>query len=326
MMTRICIYGAGAIGGYLGARLAASGEEVSLIARGAHLKAMQTNGLKLIEDGKELITFPNCTDDPTQLGQQDYVIITLKAPSVLQVVEKMQPLLGKDTAVVTAINGIPWWYFYGIEGPWKDHQLKSVDPDGKQWQMITPQRVIGCVVYPAAEVIAPGVIKHVAGNRFSLGEPDGSRSERVESLSQLLRDADLQAPVRSSIREEIWVKLWGNVTFNPISALTGATLDVILADPGTLQLTRKMMTEVQAVGEKLGVRFAIDIEQRINQAILVGAHKTSMLQDVERGKPLEIDALIKVVQELGQLVGVETPMIDSVVALIQQKAHLMGLY
>jgi 2-dehydropantoate 2-reductase len=227
---------------------------------------------------------------------------------------------------VTAVNGIPWWYFYRLEGPWLNRRLESVDPGGKQWDMIGPERAIGCVVYPATEIAEPGVIRHIDGNRFSLGEPSGEKSERIGRLSQILTKAGFKAPIRAQIRNEIWVKLWGNLSFNPISALTHATLDVIATDPGTQAVARAMMLEAQAIGDKLGVRFGIDVEQRIAGAAAVGAHKTSMLQDLERGRPMEIDALLAVVQELGRLVEVKTPTIDIVLPLVQQRARVAGCY
>ena len=323
---RICIYGAGAIGGYLGVQLALAGEEVSLIARGPHLEAMRTSGVKLCIAGEERVAHPTCTSDPSAIGPQDYVIITLKAPSIPDIVDSIQPLLGPDTAVVTAYNGIPFWYFYGLEGTWRDHRLESVDSGGEQWQKIGPERAIGCVVYPATEVLEPGVIGHTDGDRFSLGEPSGGKSERVSRLSEIMKRAGLKAPVRAQIRNEIWVKLWGNLCFNPISALTLSTLDIIATEPGTQTVARAMMLEAQAIGQKLGVRFGIAVERRIAGAAAVGAHKTSMLQDLERGRPLEIDAVLTVVQEMGQLVEVETPTIDVVLPLVQQRARVAGLY
>jgi 2-dehydropantoate 2-reductase len=323
---RICIFGAGAIGGYLGVDLALAGADVSLIARGPHLEAMQKNGVKLLIDGEERVAHPTATDDPAEVGPQDVVIITLKAHSIPGIVETILPLLGPETAVITATNGIPWWYFHGLDGPWQDRQLESVDPGGKQWEMIGPERAIGCVVYPATEVIEPGVIKHLEGDRFSLGEPNGEKTERVVQLSEILRKAGFKAPIRPRIRNDIWVKLWGNLTFNPISALTHATLDVIGTDEGTQSVARGMMLEAQSIGEKLGVRFGVDVEQRIAGAAAVGAHKTSMLQDLERGRPMEIDALVTVIQEMGRLVDVETPTIDVVLALVQQRARIAGSY
>jgi 2-dehydropantoate 2-reductase len=322
---RICIYGAGAIGGYLGVQLALSGEDVTLIARGAHLEAMRRNGVRLLVDGEERVAHPTCTSDPSEAGPQDYVIVTLKAHSVPGIVGLMQPLLGPATAVVTAMNGVPWWYFHGLEGPWRDRRIQSVDPGGVQWDGIGPERAIGCVVYPATEVVEPGVVRLIEGNKFTLGEPSGEKTERVQALASALMSAGFRAPVRS-IRDEIWVKLWGNLCFNPISALTGETLDVVATDPGTRAVARAMMVEAQAIGERLGVRFPIDVDRRIDGAAAIGAHRTSMLQDLERGRPMEIDALVTAVQEMGSLVGVPTPAIDVVLALVQQRAHQAGLY
>ena len=323
---RVCIYGAGAIGGYLGAELARAGVDVTLIARGPHLAAMRAKGLKLLIDNEERISHPRCTDDPAEAGPQDYVIITLKAHSAPGIVDALQPLIGPETTVVTAVNGIPWWYFHQLEGRWQGHRLESVDPGGVQWDGIGPERVIGCIVYPACHMPAPGVIQHVEGNRFTLGEPSGERSERATRLSRALIDAGLKAPVRPRIRDEIWIKLWGNLCFNPISALTHAMLDEVTTDPGTREVSLRMMLEAQAVGETLGVKFNIDVEKRLAGATAVGPHKTSMLQDLERGRPLEIDALLTVVQELARLTDKPSPTIDTVLALIQQRARVAGVY
>ena len=323
---RICIYGAGAIGGFLAVQLALAGENVSLLARGAHLKAIKEHGLKLLIQGEERIVHLPSSDNPAEVGVQDYVFITLKAPSVPNVVDVMQSLLAPQTAVVWGINGIPWWYFYKKNGPWADYQLESIDPGGLQWSGIGPQRIIGCVVYPACELIAPGVIRHVEGNRLTLGEPNGEKTKRVKWLSKSLINAGFKAPIRPQIRDEIWLKLWGNLAFNPISALTHATLDVICADAGTRRLARNMMLEAQAIGEKFGVRFTVDLEHRIEGASVVGAHKTSMLQDLERGRPMEIDVLLSVVQEMGRMVASETPTIDLILSLIQQRAQIAGVY
>ncbi len=323
---KICIYGAGAIGGYLGVELALAGVDVTLIARGPHLEAMQKNGLRLLIGDEEKVAHPRCTVEPVEAGPQDYVIVTLKAPSALAIAGKMESLLGPDTAVVTASNGIPWWYFYSLDGPLRDYQLKSIDPDDKQWDLIGPERAIGCVVYPACEISKPGVVRHMSGNRFVLGEPNGEKTDRVQKLSEALISAGFKAPVRPEIRNEIWVKLWGNLCFNPITALTHATLDVVATDPGTRQLAREMMLEAQAIGEKLGVRFGVDVDRRIDGAAGVGAHKTSMLQDLERGRAMEIDALVTVVQEMGQLTEVPSPTIDIILALIQQRARAAGCY
>jgi len=227
--------------------------------------------------------------------------------------------------VVWAVNGVPWWYFYGLDGPYRDHRLTSVDPDGSQWDRIGPERMIGCVVYPAADVPEPGVIQHIEGNRFTLGEPSGEKSERVQALAQAFIRGGFRSPVRR-IRDEIWVKLWGNLSFNPISALTLETLDVVATDPGTRAVAKAMMMEAQEIGEKLGVRFAVDVERRIDGAAAVGAHRTSMLQDLEKGRPMEIDALIAAVQEMGRLVEIPTPTIDVVLSLVRQRARVAGTY
>jgi 2-dehydropantoate 2-reductase len=322
---KICIYGAGAIGGYLGVQLALAGEEVTLIARGPHLEAMRAHGLRLLIDGEERVARPPCTDDPAEVGEQDYVIVTLKAHSAPRIVDAMQPLLGLDTAVVSAVNGVPWWYFHELGGPWEGTRLESVDPGGVQWAGIGPQRAIGCVVYPATEIVEPGVIRHLDGNRFSLGEPNGEKTPRVRALADALIRAGFRAPVRR-VRDELWVKLWGNLSFNPISALTLATLDVVATDAGTRAVAKAMMLEAQEIGEKLGVRFPVDVERRIDGAAAVGAHRTSMLQDLELGRAMEIDALVSAVQEMGTLVGVATPTIDVVLALVRQRARIAGLY
>ncbi|HTI88790.1 MAG TPA: 2-dehydropantoate 2-reductase [Alphaproteobacteria bacterium] len=328
---RICIFGAGAIGGFMGAELALAGADVTLVARGPHLAAMQANGLKLIRadnngNFQEKVAKVRAVGTAAEAGPQDYVVITLKAHSVPGVVDQLAPLFGPETAVVWGVNGVPWWYFHGLDSPWRDRRLESVDPGGVQWSGIGPERAIGCVVYPACEVVEPGVVKHVEGDRFTLGEPTGEKTARVTALSEAMIKAGLKAPVRPRIRDEIWIKLWGNCCFNPISALTHATLDVIATDPGTRAVARAMMLEAQAIGEKLGVKFGIDVDKRIAGAAAVGAHKTSMLQDLERGRPMEIDALVTAVQEMGRLVGVPTPTVDQVLALVQQRARTAGLY
>lgn len=324
---KICIFGAGAIGGYMGVKLAQAGAQVSLVARGPHLAAMKANGLTLIEEGGERVTVPvTASDNPADLGPQDYVIVTLKAHSVPPVVPKMAPLIGDHTTIVSGVNGVPWWYFHKIGGPLEGRRLATVDPGDAQWNGFGPDRVLGCVVYPAAEVEEPGVIKHIEGNRFSLGEPDGSKSERATRLSDALQAAGLKAPVRPRLRDEIWVKLWGNLSFNPISALTHATLDVLCTDPGTRGVARGMMLEAQAIAEKLGVKFPIDVERRIDGGAAVGAHRTSMLQDLLAGRPMEIDALVASVQELGRLTETPTPTIDTVLALVGLRGKVAGLY
>lgn len=323
---RICIYGAGAIGAWLGVQLSRSGEDVTLIARGPHLAAMQDNGVKLLMGTEEIIAHPRCVENPQDAGPQDYVIITLKAHSFPGIVETLPPLLDDNTTVVTGINGIPWWYFYQLEGPYENHKLESIDPGGRIWDAVGPQRALGCVVYPAAEIVEPGVIRHIEGDRFILGEPDGRQSERADKLCKALKSAGFTSRVRSNIRDDIWVKLWGNLCFNPISALTHATLDKVAGEAGTGDVCRNMMLEAQEIGEKLGARFRINVDKRIAGGAAVGAHKTSMLQDLELGRPMEIDALVTVVQELGRMVDVPTPTIDVVLSLIQQRARVAGTY
>jgi 2-dehydropantoate 2-reductase len=295
-----------------------------LIARGPHLEAIRKNGLTLLIDGQRKVSNVACTDDPTDAGPHDYVIVTLKAHSIPVVVDTMLPLLGPETPVVTAQNGVPWWYFYKLPGPWENHRLGSADPGGRIWKALGPERAIGCVVYPSCEIVEPGVVRHISGKRFMLGEPDGSKSQRVSALGQALTAAGFKAPVRTTIRDDIWLKLWGNVSFNPVSVLTLATLEQITSDEGARAVTREMMVEAEAVAKTLGVTFKVDVDTRIGWAADVGAHKTSMLQDLESGRPMEIDALVGTVAEMGRLVGAATPTIDMVLALVRLRARLAG--
>ncbi len=323
---RVCIFGAGAIGGYLAVELASAGVPVTCIARGPHLAAMRQHGLTLRIEGAERTVRVDCTDDPAEAGPQDYVIVALKAPPAAAVADRMAPLLGPETAVVTAQNGVPWWYFYRHGGPLDDTRLEATDPGGRQWRHVGPERAIGCVVYPAAQIVEPGVIVHEHGNRFMLGEPDGARSERVTVLAKCLTEAGLKAPVRPHIRDDIWVKLWGNVSFNPLSMLTHGTLVQLATDPDVRPVVRAVMVEAQAVGEALGVRFSVDVDTRIKWAADVGEHKTSMLQDLERGRAMEIDAMVAAVQELARLVDVATPALDTVLALTKLRGRAAGTY
>lgn len=324
---KVCIYGAGAIGGYLAVEIAtAEAAEVTCIARGPHLAAMKENGLKLITTEGEKVAKVNATEDPAEAGPQDFVIVTLKAHSAAAVADRMAPLFGPETAVVTAQNGVPWWYFHGLGGEHEGTRLETVDPGSRQWDLIGPERAIGCIVYPAAEIAEPGVIRHEYGNRFTLGEPSGEKTERVQALAKIFSDAGLRAPVRPRIRDELWVKLWGNVSLNPVSALTGGTLAQMIDDEGVHGVLRTIMVEAQAVGEAVGVKFSIDVDKRIAGAREVGDHKTSMLQDLELGRPMEIDALVASVQELGRVVGVETPAIDTILSLVRLRAKLAGCY
>jgi 2-dehydropantoate 2-reductase len=254
------------------------------------------------------------------------VVVALKAHQAWEVAEQMRPLLGPNTAVVTAQNGIPWWYFYGFDGQYANLQLQSVDPDGRQWRAIGPERAIGCTVYPAAEITAPGVVKHIYGDRFGLGEPTGETTDRLTALNKIFEAGGLKPRIYPKIRDDIWLKLWGNLCFNPISALTHATLDVVATDPGTRSVARSMMREAEKIARRIGVHFRVDVERRIDGAAAVGAHRTSMLQDLDKGRPIELDALLTVVQEMGRLVDVETPAIDTVLALAQQMGRVAGVY
>jgi 2-dehydropantoate 2-reductase len=323
---KIAVFGAGAIGGYLAVKLHQAGAEVCIIARGPHLAAMREHGLTLKSEGETATVHLACTDKAEEAGPQDYVIVTLKASGLAPAAPQIARLMGPQTALVTGINGIPYWYFYGLDGPWKDRNIESVDPGGKLLELLPPRQAIGCIVYPAAEVVAPGVIEHTYGNRFTLGEPDGSKSARVDALSQMLVKAGLKAPVRTNIRDEIWVKLWGNLAFNPLSALTGSTLDRLAFQPDLRAVARGMMEEAQAVGEALGARFAVIIDKRIDGAGEVGSHKTSMLQDLERGRPMEIDALLGAVVELADLTAKSAPLCKMVLALVRERAKQAGCY
>jgi 2-dehydropantoate 2-reductase len=323
---KIAIFGAGAIGGYLAVKLHRAGAEVAIIARGPHLDAIRRNGLTLRSGTDSTIVHPFATDDPAAAGIQDYVFVTLKAHSLPAAAPQIARLMGPDSTLVTGINGVPYWYFYGLESPWRDRTLESVDPGGTLWRTLPPRQAVGSVVYPAAEIVEPGVVDHSYGDRITLGEPDGSRSPRVDALSKMMIRAGLKSPVRPRIRDEIWVKLWGNLAFNPLSALTGATLDRLAGDPDLREVARGMMREGQAVAEALGVEFAIDVDRRIDGAGEVGAHKTSMLQDLERGRPMEIDALLGAVVELGGITGRDTPLCRAVLALVRERARQAGCY
>jgi 2-dehydropantoate 2-reductase len=311
---RVCVVGAGAIGGLVAVKLSEIGEDVTVVARGAHLAAVRERGLKLLMDGVERVARLRATDRVAEVGPQDLVILALKAHQVAPVAPEVGGLLGPETVLVTAQNGIPWWYFFGHGGPYQGTRLESVDPGGAIAGHLDVARVIGSIIYPASEIVAPGVVRHIEGNRISLGELDGSESERLRRLVELFRRAGFKARAASDIRSEIWLKLWGNLTFNPVSALTHATLADLCRFPPARALAASMMREAQQIGEKLGVSFAVSIEKRIAGAEAVGAHKTSMLQDVENGRPLEIEALLGSVIELGALTGTPTPHLQAVYA------------
>ena len=322
---KIAIIGAGAIGGYVGAKLALAGEDVTFIVRGANLAAISARGIKLIDhDGTEHVASNvSATDNYAAAGVQELVILALKAQQVDAVADQIGHLIGPDTVVVTMQNGIPFWYFHQHGGSFEGHVVKSVDPTGLLASKIAPRHILGCVVYPAAELIAPGVIQHVEGERFPLGELDGSSSARALAISAVFQHAGLKAPVLENIRAEIWLKLWGNVCFNPISALSHSTLVDICQYPLARELAAAMMEEAQAVAVKLGISFRVTLDRRIEGAEKVGKHKTSMLQDVEAGRGPEIDALVGSVVELGRLTGTPTPHIDSAYALVKMLERTM---
>lgn len=322
---KVAVIGAGAIGGFLAVRLAAAGQSVSVVARGAHLAAIRAQGLRLIgHDGREQTVAVTAAERPAELPPQDVVLLGMKAHQVAAVVADLPALFEAETVVVTAQNGLPWWYFHQHGGPHEGRVLESVDPGGVIARHLPASRVIGCVVYPACELVAPGVVRQIEGNRFPLGELDGRDTPRLRRLVEAFRAAGLKSPVLEDIRAEIWLKLWGNLSFNPISALTHATLAEICEHAPTRQLARTMMLEAQAVAESLGVRFKIDVDRRIDGAQAVGAHKTSMLQDLEGGRMLELAALVGSVIEMGQITGRPTPAIEQVHALASLLARTVA--
>lgn len=322
---KIAVFGAGAIGGYIGAKLALAGVDVTLIARGPHLEAMRTQGLRLIEGETDRVSHPRAIADARDAGPQDYLIVALKAHQIAGALDAMAPLIGPDTSLVMAQNGVPWWYFYKHGGPFEDRRVEAVDPGGVIWDTLRPERVIGCVVYPSCEIIAPGVIRHIEDQRFSLGEPDGSRSDRVVRLAEVLNGSGLRAPVRSRLRNEIWLKLIGNVALNPVSALTRTTLDVICADPPVRRFVRDVMLEAEAVAGALGETLRVSVDARLDGAAAVGAHKTSMLQDLEAGRPLELDAIAGAVVEIARMTQVATPNLDALHGLSRLLASGMSV-
>ena len=316
---KICIVGAGATGGYLGFKLINAGFDVSLVARGTHLKTMKHSGLTVIENDKEISCFPKCSESMSDLGKMDYIFITLKAYSIPGLVNEISTMFKENTAVITAYNGIPWWYFYNIEGSFKNYRIKCIDPNNIQWNTITPERIIGCVVYPATEIIEPGVIKHIEGNRFSLGEPGGIQTERILTIGKALVKAGIKAPIRSNLREEIWTKLIGNLAFNPLSVISGKTLDILASEHEYRTIAYGAMEEANLIINQLGMKLKISIDQRIEGAAKVGAHKTSMLQDYEKGKELELDSLVVSIKEIGNLLGIKTPTIDKILYEVEKK-------
>jgi 2-dehydropantoate 2-reductase len=314
---RIAIIGAGATGAFLGARLARAGEAVTLIARGAHLEAMRAGGVRIVSPEGEFVAHPQCTPDLTAAGKADIVFLTVKAYALAGIVPPLSATLGPETAVVTAQNGIPWWYFQREGGPLDGSRVESVDPGGVLFRSLTPDRLIGCVVWPATRLIAPGVIEHVEGTRFTIGELDSARSDRCLAISRALTGAGLKCPVSRRIRHDIWLKLLGSVAVNPISALTRATLEQIGALPEAHALARAVTEEADAVAAALGVRPEIGIDRRLEGAFGVGAYRTSMLQDLEAGRPLELEALAGAVLELGDRFGIALPHLRTVYACVK---------
>ncbi len=322
---KICIVGAGAIGGYLAVMLKKSGHEVSVVARGPHLDAIKQNGLKLMLLKEEIIVNLEAKETVPDEAQ-DYVFVTVKATGLDPLAQDLEKLANNGATIIPAMNGLPHWYFFKIGNKWENTRLQSLDPRKTLEQAMPFKSVLGTIVYPACEIISPGIIKHIGGNRFSLGEPSGEKTARVETLSKILTDAGFKAPVSTRIRDEIWIKLWGNLTFNPISALTGATLKQICENDETRLLAENIMKESKSIGEELGVKFPISIKKRIAGAAAVGDHKTSMLQDLESGRSMEIDAIISTIQELGRIVNIKTPIIDCVLSLVKQRAYLAGCF
>jgi len=314
---KFAVVGAGAIGAFAGAMLSRSGEDVTLIARGAHLKAMQEHGVRVRGSLGEFTAQPAATDDPTRVGPVDAILLTMKAHSLAEMAPRLGPLMGPDTSVVSMQNGIPWWYFYRHGGEWEGASVESVDPGGVVSASIDPARVIGCVVYPSTIITEPGVVEHIEGTRFAIGEPDGSKTERCRRIADAFIKAGLRCPIRGDIRHDMWVKLMGSVAFNPISALTRATLVEIVQCPETRALSAAIMAEAEAVARGLGIDLGVSIEQRLDGAGKVGAHKTSMLQDVEAGRPLEFEAIVGAVVELGRKTGVAMPSTESVYACVK---------
>ena len=322
----ICIYGAGAIGGWIGARLAAQGAAVSLVARGATLTALEQQGLRLREGESERTYSVRAVAEPAELGVQDLVVLAVKAPALAEVARHIGPLLGPDTVVLTAMNGVPWWFFQGFGGALAGTRLMTVDPTGAIAAALPAAQVIGAVVHASCSMDAPGVVRHHFGRGLILGEPSGAASPRLQALAALLSAAGFEASVSAQIQRDIWYKLWGNMTVNPISALTGATTDLILDDPLVRNFISGVMLEAREIGARLGIPISQQPEDRHAVTRKLGAFKTSMLQDVEAGKPVELDALVGVVRELGQLTGVATPLTDALLGLARVQARVRGLY
>jgi len=323
---KFCVFGAGAVGGFVGGMVARTSSEVSLVARGDHLTALKKNGLRVVTPDEEFTVTPPATDDPAELGVQDVVFLSAKAHALTAAAEAMRPLIGPDTIIVSAQNGIPFWYFHAHGGQLDGHTLQTVDPGSRIVGTIGCERVIGCVITSSNTVVEPGVVRNIGNRIFAIGEPDGTLSPRLNDIAEILTEAGLDAPTTPAIRSEVWVKMWGNVSFSPMAALTMSKLGPLVERDDLQRLGVSIMEEVQAVGEALGVPFHQKIADRVEGTRKVAGHKTSILQDLEAGRPMEVDGITGAVVELGRLTGVETPMIDLTYALLRQRAREAGLY
>ena len=323
---KVCIYGAGAIGGWIGSGLARAGCSVSVVARGATLDALQLHGLRLQQGERFMSQAVASSASPEEFGVQDLVVLAVKAPSLPEVVQHIAPLLGPDTVVLAAMNGVPWWFLQGFGGELANKRLISVDPDGELAKAIPAAHIIGCVVHASCSQEEPGLVRHQFGNTLILGEPSGEKTDRLQKLAALLEKAGFEVSVSEQIQKDIWFKLWGNMTVNPISALTGATTDLIMADELVRGFISRVMLEAKEIGARIGINIDQQPEDRHAVTLKLGAVKTSMLQDVEAGKALELDALVAAVRELGQLTGVATPFTDALLGLARLKAQVHGLY
>jgi len=323
---KICVIGAGAIGGWIGVRLARAGHAVSFVARGATLAHIQAQGMLLVEAGQTHRAQVAARDNTAELGEQDLVILCVKSPSVLAVARQLKPLLGANTVVMTAMNGVPWWFLQGFGGAFAGTRLQAVDPGGEIAQLIPVERILGCVVHASCSQARPGEVHHHFGKRLIIGEPSGQKTQRVQNIAALLAAAGFEAPVSEQIQKDSWYKLWGNMTVNPVSALTGATTDLILADPLVRNFMSSVMLEAKEIGSRIGIPILTQPEERHAVTLKLGAFKTSMLQDVEAGRAVELDALVTVVKELGELTGVPTPQTDTLLGLARLQAQVRKLY
>ncbi len=323
---KICIYGVGAVGGYIGARLAHAGNEINAVAKGATLKALQRYGLRLLSNNETFSVKINAVESPDEIGIQDLVVIAVKATAMATIAKQIAPLIGPDTVVMTAMNGVPWWFFNGFGGEYSGMRLHSVDPDGKIAAAIPADNIVGSVVHGSFSLIEPGYVKHVFGNTLIIGEPDGTVSERITAIEKVFSQAGIDMVVSGNIQQDIWFKLWGNMTMNPISAITGATCDKILDDPLVNKFCLSVMSEAAQIGKIIGCPVSQSGEERMAVTRKLGAFKTSMLQDVEAARAVELDALVSAVREIGQKIGMETPNVDTLLGIARLHASLRGLY